>query len=80
MIFVYTEMNSTCPLFSSATDDVFKSFRSRGTMVLLESTTDDLKNAPRTVMDLRMKPAMGKIIPMVMVTNADASKELKGYS
>lgn len=80
LIFVYTDLNSTCGLCRAATEDIFKSFRSKGTLVLFESKSDQLSDAPEVVGQMRRKPFMGNTIPMVMVTTADGSKEIKGYA
>lgn len=80
LVFVYTDLKSTCGLCIGSTEDSFKSFRSRGTLVFVNSKPNELRQAPRPLLDMRMKPEMGDIIPMVMVLTADAAKPIKGYS
>jgi hypothetical protein len=80
LIFVCTEMNSTCGLCRAATEDIFKSFRSRGTLIVFDSKTDQLSDAPEVVGKMYRNPFIGKTIPVVIVTTADGAKEIKGYS
>ena len=80
LIFVLSDLNTTCGLCIGSTEDSFKSFRSRGTIVYIDSKSNEIKKAPKAVMQLRLKPSMGRIIPMVMVTTADGSKGLRGFS
>lgn len=80
LIFVCTEMNSTCGLCRAATEDIFKSFRSRGTLIVFDSKTDQLSDAPEVVGKMYRNPFIGKTIPIVIVTTADGAKEIKGYS
>lgn len=80
LIFIYTDLKTSCGLCIGATEDSFKAFRSRGTMVFIDSKGSEITKAPKSVMKLRMDPAVGKFIPMIMVTTADASKAIKGIS
>ena len=78
LIFIWSDLSSSCGLCIGATEDSFKAFRSRGTMVYIDSQASELSKAPKAVIQLRNEPAMGKIIPMIMVTTADGSKGIKG--
>lgn len=64
----------------AASSDAFKSFKSTGPIVFVDSKKGDLSKAPKEVSRLRSEAHMGNTIPMVMVTTADLTKGLKGIN
>lgn len=64
----------------AASSDAFKSFKSTGPIVFIDSKKGDLDKAPKEVSRLRREAHMGNTIPMVMVTTADLSTGLKGIN
>ena len=64
----------------ATSSEAFKAFKSTGPVVFIDSKKEGLSNAPASVGELRGQTHMGNTIPMVMVTTADLSKGLKGFS
>ncbi|MGJ8725185.1 MAG: hypothetical protein ACSHYB_11555 [Roseibacillus sp.] len=64
----------------ATSSEAFKAFKSTGPIVFIDSKKDGIGNAPKPVAEIRRETHMGNTIPMVMVTTADLSKGLKGFS
>lgn len=64
----------------AASSDAFKSFKSTGPVVFFDTKKDNFSALPQEVRKLRGEAHMGNTIPMVMVTTADLSVGLKGFS
>lgn len=64
----------------ATSSEAFKAFKSAGPVVFIDSKKEGLSYAPKPVGKLRMEKHMGNTIPMVMVTTADLSTPLKGFS
>lgn len=77
LVFVITDLDSNCGLCVSATADIFKSFRSVGTLVHIKNKGLEISNAPEAVRKMYQDPAVGRTIPITLVTTADASKAIK---
>lgn len=63
----------------AASSDAFKSFKSAGPVVFIDSKKE-ASSLPLEAARLMQESHMGNTIPMVMVTTADLSKGLKGFS
>ena len=64
----------------ATSSEAFKAFRSTGPVVFIDSKKEGLANAPKPLGEMRRETYMGNTIPMVMVTTADLSTGLKGFS
>ncbi len=64
----------------ATSSEAFKAFKSTGPVVFIDSEKEGLEKAPKPVAKIRSQSHMGNTIPMVMVTTADLSKGLKGFS
>ena len=64
----------------ATSSEAFKAFKSTGPVVFIDSKKDGLAKAPKAVAEVRGQDHMGRTIPMVMVTTADLTTGLKGFS
>ena len=64
----------------ATSSEAFKAFKSTGPVVFIHSKKEGLGKAPKAVAKIRTQSHMGNTIPMVMVTTADLSTPIKGFS
>lgn len=74
LIVIFTNPKTTCGLARSMFDAVYSEFRSRGTLLFLDTSAGDLAKAPASIQQALRATEAGRFIPKTVVMTPDASQ------